>query len=234
MAEALVAIEATRPCGARLVRNVLWSWTGVAASVFTGFIITPLLIRRLGPEHYGIWLQVFSVMDYFWFFDLGFNTAVANFCARFLAVREAWKINQVINTALFYFSLIAVAVWLTAPVLAIRAARFFKVAEADRHEFSTLILLTGLCFGLQMTVHLFLSALDGFQRFDLTSRVMVLQVALRSAGYFIVLELGYGLIPMAEIYIATLLLGYGLNFRNFASARNMSAGRCSGRFCATG
>ena len=64
-------------------------------------------------------------------------------------------------------------------------------------------------------LHLFLSALDGFQRFDLTSRVMVLQVALRSAGYFIALELGYGLIPMAWIYIATQIMGYLLNFRNF-------------------
>jgi O-antigen/teichoic acid export membrane protein len=215
MADSPVATQAVRPRGERFVLNVLWSWTGVAASVFTGFVITPLLIRKLGPEHYGIWLQVFSILDYFWFFDLGFNPAIANFSARYLALNDHHKINQVINTALFYFSLIAVCAWVTAPVLAMRAPRFFKVAEADRHEFSTLILITGLSWGLQMTLHLFLSALDGFQRFDLTSRVMVLQVALRSAGYFILLELGYGLVPMAEVFIATQLLGYVLNFLNF-------------------
>ncbi len=215
MAQPPGATQAVRPRGERFVLNVLWSWTGVAASFFTGFVITPIVIRKLGPEHYGIWLQVFSILDYFWFFDLGFQPAIANFCARFLAVKDHEKINQVINTALFYFSMIAVAIWVTAPILAIRAARFFKVAEADRHEFSTLILITGLSWGLQMMLHLFLSALDGFQRFDLTSRVMVLQVALRSAGYFIVLQLGYGLLPMAEIYIAAQLLGYGLNFMNF-------------------
>ncbi|MGO9259645.1 MAG: oligosaccharide flippase family protein [Bryobacteraceae bacterium] len=215
MAQPSVASQAVRAHGERFILNVLWSWTGVAASFFTGFVITPIVIRKLGPEHYGIWLQVFSILDYFWFFDLGFQPAIANFCARFLAVKDHEKINQVINTALFYFSMIAVAIWVTAPILAIRAARFFKVAEADRHEFSTLILITGLSWGLQMMLHLFLSALDGFQRFDLTSRVMVLQVALRSAGYFIVLQLGYGLLPMAEIYIAAQLLGYGLNFMNF-------------------
>jgi O-antigen/teichoic acid export membrane protein len=215
MPQSPAATQTERPRGERFVLNVLWSWTGVAASIFTGFVITPLLIRKLGPEHYGIWLQVFSILDYFWFFDLGFNPAIANFCARFLALRDHQKINQVINTALFYFSMIALAVWVITPVLAARASHFFKVAEADRHEFRTLILITGLSWGLQMTLHLFLSALDGFQRFDLTSRVMVLQVALRSAGYFLVLELGYGLVPMAEIYIAAQLLGYVLNFRNF-------------------
>ncbi len=215
MAQSPAPAQVVRPRSERFVLNVLWSWTGVAASFFTGFVITPILIRKLGPEHYGIWLQVFSILDYFWFFDLGFNPAIANFCARFLALNDDLKINQVINTALFYFSMIAVAIWVTAPILAIRATRFFKVAEADRHEFSTLILITGLSFGLQMMLHLFLSALDGFQRFDLTSRVMVLQVALRSAGYFIALQLGYGLVPMAEIYIAAQLLGYALNFMNF-------------------
>jgi O-antigen/teichoic acid export membrane protein len=215
MAQSPVATQVVRPRGERFILNVLWSWTGVAASVFTGFVITPIVIRKLGPEHYGIWLQVFSILEYFWFFDLGFNPAIANFCARFLAVKDHEKINQVINTALFYFSMIAVAVWITAPILSMRAWHFFKVAPADRHEFSTLILITGLSFGLQMTLHLFLSALDGFQRFDLTSRVMVVQVTLRSIGYFTVLQLGYGLVPMAEIFIATQLLGYVLNFLNF-------------------
>ncbi len=132
MAQSSAATPTVRPRGERFVLNVLWSWTGVAASIFTGFVITPLLIRKLGPEHYGIWLQVFSILDYFWFFDLGFNPAIANFCARFLALGDDRKINQVINTALFYFSMIALAVWVTTPVLAARASRFFKVAEADR------------------------------------------------------------------------------------------------------
>ena len=64
-------------------------------------------------------------------------------------------------------------------------------------------------------MHLFLSALDGFQRFDLTSRVMVIQVALRSAGYFIALKTGHGLVMMAQIFVATEILGYILNFLNF-------------------
>jgi len=32
-----------------------------------------------------VWVLVFSILDYFWFFDLGLNTAVTNFCARYLA-----------------------------------------------------------------------------------------------------------------------------------------------------
>ena len=215
MPQPATVAKAVRPHGERFIVNVLWSWTGVAAGFFQGFIITPFIIRRLGAEHYGIWLIIFSILEYFWFFDLGLNTAVCVFCARFMAVENYEKINEVICTALFYFSMIALVVWGLAPFLASNAYRFLPVTPAYRHEFATLILITGISWGLCIVLHLFLSALDGFQRFDLTSRIMVLQVALRSAGYFLALKLGYGLVAMAEVFVATQILGYLLNFLNF-------------------
>src|ERR1700730_10623869 len=133
-----------RPRGEQFVINVLWSWTVVAASLFVGFIITPFIIRRLGAEQYGIWGLIFSILDYFWFFDLGLNSAVCNFCARFIAVKDHEKINEVISTALFYFSVIALVIWAISPVLAANAYRFLRVTPAYRREFATLILLTGI------------------------------------------------------------------------------------------
>src|SRR3974390_136077 len=91
----------------RFLINVLWSWSGVAANLAIALLLNPYIIRKLGPERYGIWALIFTVIDYFWFFDLGLTPAVANFCARYWTNRETEKINQVINTALFYFSCIS-------------------------------------------------------------------------------------------------------------------------------
>jgi O-antigen/teichoic acid export membrane protein len=211
------ASEAKAPVhqGHRFISNVLWSWTGVAAGLFQGIIIARFLLKSLGEEHYGMWALIFSILDYFWFFDLGLNSAVTNFCARFRAAGDSDKINQVISTAIFYFSLIGVCAWMLSPVLAWNANRFFPISAESQEEFSTLILIVGISWGLCIMMHLFLSALDGFQRFDLTSHVMVIQVALRSIGYFIVLKTHHGLVQMAEVYVATQILGYVLNFFNF-------------------
>ena len=163
----------------RFVTNVLWSWSGVAAAFFQGIIIPPFLLRKLGTEHYGIWLQIFSILEYFWFFDLGLQPAVTNFCARFLALKDYRKLNEVISTALFYFTIIGAVIWCFSPVLAHYSPGFFSVSQENRSEFSTLILMTGMRWGLCIMLHMFWSALDGFQRFDLTSRITVLQVVLR-------------------------------------------------------
>src|SRR6266478_3074028 len=128
--------------GDRFVTNVLWGWLGVGVNIFIGLVIQRYIVRKLGAERYGIWGLIFSILDYFWFFDLGLNTAVCNFCARFIAVKDNEKINQVISTALFYFSMIALIVWAIAPFAARNAYRFFHVSETNRREFANFILIT--------------------------------------------------------------------------------------------
>jgi O-antigen/teichoic acid export membrane protein len=199
----------------RFVINVLWSWTGVAANLAVAVLLNPYVIRKLGAVRYGIWVLIFSILDYFGFFDLGLNTAVANFCARYEASGEPEKINEVINTAVLYFSMIAVVAVALTLGLSHNAQKLFRVPPEYQGEFSTLIQITGMSWALCMVLNMFVSALDGFQRFDLESRVWVATILLRSAGYFLILKLGYGLVQMAMIFVVFQVLSYALNFRNF-------------------
>ena len=43
------------------------------ASFFTGFFLSPYIIRRLGDQRYGIWALAFAFIDYYTLFDFGFN-----------------------------------------------------------------------------------------------------------------------------------------------------------------
>src|SRR2546423_8162451 len=181
---------------------------GVGANIFVGLILSRYIIRKLGDERYGIWALVFSIIDYFWFLDMGLNPAVTNFCARYLARRQNDKINEVVTTALFYFSLIAVLIMGLTVLLSNQMVRWFNVAPAHRAEFSTLILITGLSWSLCVVLHMFVSCLDGFQRFDLTSPVLVGTVILRSAASALLLMFGYGLVAMGISFVCFQVLGY--------------------------
>ncbi|HWB83424.1 MAG TPA: oligosaccharide flippase family protein [Bryobacteraceae bacterium] len=201
----------------RFLTNVLWNWVGVGTNLAVGLVLSRYVIHKLGDERYGIWALIFSILDYFWFFDLGLNTAVTNFCARFEASHEPEKINEVLNTGLFYFSVLSLVIGALVLTLSRHVDAFFQVSPAYRSEFSTLILLTGLSWAVCIVLHIFVSALDGFQRFDLSSRVWVLTLVLRSTGYFVVLKMGYGLLAMAGLYVFFQFTGYVLNFLNLRS-----------------
>src|SRR5579875_630559 len=218
MAERVAPAHPPTSKSKRFMMNVLWSWSGVATNLAVALLLNPYMIRKLGPERYGIWALIFTVIDYFWFFDLGLNSAVATFCARYWANKETERINEVINTALFYFSIISVLAMALTFTLAHNVDGFFRVSPQYRAEFATLIQITGMSWAICIVMNMFVSALEGFQRFDLESRVWVATLVLRSLGYLLVLWLGYGLVEMAAVYVLFQLLSYIFNVRYFRGA----------------
>jgi O-antigen/teichoic acid export membrane protein len=199
----------------RFFTNVLWSWLGVAVNLFIGLILSPYIIRTLGEERYGIWALVFALLDYFWFFDLGLNTAIVNFAARFEARHEPERMNQVVNTGMAYFAVVSAVLGVAAVFLSRNVEHFFRVSAEHRDEFARLLLIVGVNWALLRVLHIFISCLDGLQRFDLTSRVWVCVLLMRSVGSVVLLKLGYGLVEMGIVSAAAQSLGYILNFLNF-------------------
>jgi O-antigen/teichoic acid export membrane protein len=59
--------------GDRFIFSLLWNWMGVAAGLFTGLLLSPYLIAKLGPEAYGLWTLSFALVEYCSFLDLGFD-----------------------------------------------------------------------------------------------------------------------------------------------------------------
>jgi O-antigen/teichoic acid export membrane protein len=194
----------------RLVSNVMWSWVGVAVQLLPGFIVTPYLIIKLGSERYGIWALVFSVVGNFALVDLGFRSAAVRYTAHFQALGESHKINELVNTLLAYFT--AMAGVLTLLTLAIwqQADRLFhfKVPPNHHYEFSWLVLLTGLNFAAGIIGGAFTGSVEGFHRFDISNRIFIYCFGARSVGWFVLLYLGYGLIPLGawSLFINLMLI----------------------------
>jgi O-antigen/teichoic acid export membrane protein len=206
----------TAPRNPSFVVNVMWSWAGTAINIFVGLFLSRFIVRSLGEERYGVWALVWSMIDYLWFFDLGFNAAVTNFLARFRARNETENINAVINTALFYFTGVS-AILVTLAFLVSRNVDwlFPRILPQSRRDLSTLILITGVSWGLFVLLHIFTSALDGFQRFDLTTRAWVVKLVVSSGGSVVLLKMGYGLREMGIAFMLGQLIAYLMNYFSF-------------------
>jgi len=95
-------LKTSTPQGDRLLTSILWTWGGVAINLFLGLVLSPIIIRQLGEERYGIWALGFALLEYLFVFDFGFRSGVVNLVARLHASDNALAMNQVINTALAY------------------------------------------------------------------------------------------------------------------------------------
>src|SRR5512140_3867590 len=131
MSDPVIATSSTQPAprSRRFLVGVLWNWAGVVLNIVIGLAISPYILHKLGPERYGIWALVFSLVEYLWFFDLGFNTSVTQFVAKYRARNEPDQINRVINTGLLYFCAVALVFALATLLVAWFAIDQFKIAD---------------------------------------------------------------------------------------------------------
>ena len=196
----------------RFFVNVLWSWLGVVASFFTGFFLSPYIIRHLGDERYGIWALAFAFIDYYTLFDFGFKSAVVNLISRFRTEGLDRETNEVINSALFYFIgmglFIFCLTWFSAPEL----HRFFKISPAYQHDFVVLVRIIAVGWSLAISLNVFQGAIEGFQRFKTANHIWILSLIIRSGGSAIVVFLGHGLIAMGVIVTIAQFITFGLTF----------------------
>jgi O-antigen/teichoic acid export membrane protein len=210
----------------RYLSNVLWSWSGVLLTIVVGFLLSPYLIRHLGDINFGIWAVATSLVGYYWLMDLGFRSATIKMSAEFRATGEGEKLNELLSTGVVYASLAGLAIlaatWTAAPVL----ARWYKF---ERPEFVALVRMVGASFAIGLTFNSILSScLEGFQRFDLTTRVWLTLTIVRSVGIYILIRLGHGVLEMGYMLLGAQLMSYAMTywlFRQAVPGARLSVGR---------
>ena len=215
----------------RFLSGVLWSWVGVATSLVSALVLAPVMIRTLGAERYGLWALAFSLVEYFFVFDLGFRSAVVNQNSHFWAKRDYGRINEVINTALAYFLGIGALIMTLAVLFAGEVHRFFIIRAEYRPAFALLVLIIGISWALGMICNTFQASLEAFQQFKTQSRIFVATSFLRTGGCLIILWTGGGLEQLGWMVVVAQVTGYGLTA--LALKRVLPQWRLSRRYVST-
>ncbi len=192
--------------------NVLWSWSGVAVNLFAGFFLSPFLIRRLGDDNFGIWTLVLAMVEYYWLLDLGFRNATVKYAAHYRALDQPLEVNRVINTGLLYSFIVSA---ITFALTLFGRSHFTSLFHSNKPIFGTLLLIVGVSWSIGMIFNVFNAGLEGFQRFDITSRLWIVATAFRSLVTLVLVLKGYGLREMALVLLASQLFIYFAGFLSF-------------------
>ena len=205
----------------RFLLNVAWGWLGVAVNIVIGIVLSPIIIKKLGVERYGVWVLLFSTMDYLRMLDFGFRAAVVNGCARCRARADWDGVNRTIAPAMLYFLLIGGACCALAIGLRDVAINLFNIPAAMKTEARTLIIVIAVSVSLRLILSPLTATLEAFQRFDVVHRAYISALLFRSIGSLTVLLLGYGLVEMGYVL---LIAQIGENLLNFIGVKRVFPG----------
>ncbi len=171
-------------------RNVLYGFSTWLLPLGLSFLATPLIVRTLGNQDYGIYALVLSVIGYT--FNLNFGRAVTKYVAQYRADGEPEKIRGIISSSLqinLIFGIIGVVLiaasanWLVSDV--------FQIDEADRAKTVYALYIAALAVFSLIVSQVFSAILQGIYRFDLYSKIYNFN---NLAGNLWLAYNGYGLI----------------------------------------
>ncbi len=176
------------------------------------FILYKFLLKTIGVKQLGIWSLILATTSIAQIANFGLSGSVVKFVAKYLARNEAEKVSDVIQTAVISLGIfIGLALLLSYPLI--------KKVLAIVVPGDSLLLAVGILpyalgsLWLMMIFSVFQAGLDGYQRIDLRSLILMISAVLNLILCFI-LAPPYGLMGVAYARViqmtVTLLIGWVL------------------------
>lgn len=199
----------------RLALNSILSLLSWLLPVGLGLAVTPVIIRYLGTELYGVYLVLLGFISYSITFNVG--RTVAKYVAEYKTSEDEIRIRQTISSA-FWLNLAAGL--FVAVVIAILSEWIVKdllqVSPDFRAAARAALIIGGFAIPAVQVGQVFQNVLQGIHRFGKVSLLMNLNWLLLNAGNVILVFNGFGIVA---IFVWNLSVGIAIAGFSFLVVR---------------
>jgi O-antigen/teichoic acid export membrane protein len=193
-----------------LGRGVVVSYVALLASILAAVLLTPFLARAVGPERYGTWLLVSSVMSYVGLLDIGLRFGVTRYTARLEALAAFRELGEMLSSAFTAYVGMALLASVAIVGLAFSTQLWLRVPSASLDTARAVVVILGLNACLSLPLTLLTGMLRGYQRFAFLSGASVALTILTAVLTVIVIEAGGGLSALSAVTLAISMLRYAI------------------------
>lgn len=193
----------------KIVNSTLINIVNLAFGFILSFALTPLILRRLGTDQYGIWvfLSIFSASGYFSLLDLGMQGSAVKYVAEYHARGEKEKLNHLVNSVVFFF--LAMGVIAGVILLLINGLfldKWFNVPLQYLPAVRVLVNLIALSFLFQFPLMGFSAVVEGLKRYDILRGTTIVTSIVNALLIYCLLTYANGLWLMVGASLAMSLL----------------------------
>lgn len=184
-----------KPTGGRVVaHNARLNLAGRTISLAIAILAVPYVIRRLGPDQFGLLSLAWIVVGYFALLDLGIGTATTKFVAEYLGKGDTDAVPKVVWSAVLCQSCLGIGAGiLLAAASGLLADRVLKIPAGLHGEARLIFIILAFSLPIDLANGSFQGMLMASQRFDLVNAIGVPSSALTYLVPAVALALGFGL-----------------------------------------
>lgn len=194
-----------------VVRNFAFGLTTWILPILVGIIATPIIIRSIGVEHYGIYALVLGFVAYSFSFNIG--RALTKYIAEYRLSGEFAKINRLISATLF----ISVVFGILGIILICGLAHWYVydisrlAGDSAETAMQAMFIASAIVFFTLISV-VYDSILQGLHRYDVYSKLFNLNSIVLAAGNVALVLAGFGVIALLVWNIAVTIATTAMYF----------------------
>ena len=188
---------ATKAVGrqARIFKNGIYSALSWVFPIIFALIVTPVVVRGLGNELYGLYAVILGFISYS--FTFGIGKTAAKYVSEYKATGEIDKISATVSSALWLSLSIGI---IGAAIVALTAdyivSNVLFIPPPLYDTAVSALYLACLTIVVTMLSQVFQSVLQGLQRFDLFVFLTSFTVFLLNLGSLLIVIEGYGVLAL--------------------------------------
>jgi O-antigen/teichoic acid export membrane protein len=174
------------------------------------FVITPLLVHRLGAEKYGILTIACSLVSLVGFIGVGFNDALIKHLSHARSLGDQSTCIRLIRTNLFIFVVALIFIVLLSVGLSSRVVDWLIHPPQDLWiQTQWVVILMGVNFGLALVTGSIGATISAAERYDLLALLAIGFTILIGLGQFVIAFFFPDIVLLSLWYIITTLLNMG-------------------------
>lgn len=207
----------------KIARNTIFNVAGRLWGIGITFFITPYIISHLGAERFGLWAITGVVTGYFGLLDFGIGASFVKYIAEFYAQDDYYKINQLVNSGVVFYSLFAALIIGLMAALLPSLLVFLKIPSYLYSEAKFIFLAAVSLLAVSNAFSPIGALQTGLQRMDISNKITMALSIPYIIGVVFFMENGFGLrgllINNAIIFMLNSILNLAAAFRVFPQLR---------------
>jgi O-antigen/teichoic acid export membrane protein len=178
------------------VHGVLAKYLSIATWIAAGLVLTPLLLRHLGSETYGLYAALGSVGAYLSVLDLGTGLAIPKYVAEYRTQGDLERLRKLSSS--FFIGFIGVGAALLVGALAFLplVPHIFKASPSLSRVAQIVFLVTVANFLILLPFGVLEGVLYGFRKVHINYWLDALFYIFNLTAAYVAVTLGYGLVAV--------------------------------------
>ncbi len=183
--------------------GIILSYAAIALSVITGLLYTPVMLRLMGKNEFGLYGTVCSFVALLSLLDVGFSSSYIKFYSKYKIENRQDKINSFNALYFTVFSVISIIAFSIGLFFSISPHLIFDegltAAEYEKAKIIMILLTSSTALGFLTSV--FSCYISAHEQFILLKGVGLLQSVISVCANLAVLKLGYGAIGLVTVQL---------------------------------